>query len=484
MNKKIYSETNIKDLIFTKPINIKYISCNKNKKRDNNIWVHVGVGKFHRSHQCYILQNINNKDKYNKWDIIGIELLPFAKTQYEILKSQNFNYILQQKNNEKNVYDFIHIIKNIIYIPNFYNIEHNPIFELAIQPNLRCLSITITEKGYYILPLQQLDINNHNIQYDINNWNSMIGLRTPKTIYGLLASICLIRKNKKLKGFIIFSCDNILKNGNLCKFGFIEFLKYVNKDLIHYVNLNIAFPNSMVDCITPNVNKIDCNFFEFEHKIKDKALIISEPFKQWVIENVKFNYKMPNWKLSNQVIITNNIHYYEKVKLLLLNSLHTFIALLSFYLYGKKYITIDQAIHDKKILKLSKDYLNEVKKSIQQNIDLKLDNYIDNVICRFQNKKIKDKIERILEDTSIKIQMTLTDSMIFFYEHNIISKQIIFMLSLFLYYINHYDVDKMSNKDKQLLKYKNNKYDLFKSIIPIQMLHWNQFMFSIIKLKI
>ena len=418
--------------------------------------------------------------------MIGIELLSYGKTIYQNLKSQNFNYVLQQKSNSKNTYDIIHIIKDIIYIPEYYDKKHNnPVLELAIKPNLGCLSITITEKGYYILPSQKLDVENKNIQHDIHNWDSMIGLRTPKTVYGLIASICLIRKNQELNNFIVFSCDNVLKNGDLCKHGFIQFLQYVNQDLIAYVHNNIAFPNSMVDSITPNVQKKDIHCFEFEHKIKDKELVISEPFKQWVIENMTFhhNYKMPNWKLSNQVIITNDVHQYEKIKLLLLNSLHTFIGLLSFYLYGTKYTTIDQAINDTKILQLSKDYLNEVKKSLTSNTDICLDSYIDNTILRFQNKMIKDTIERILEDTSSKLQMTLQDSIIFFHQHNIISKQITFILSLFLYYMNYYDINKMSAKDKQLLKYKDNIYNLLKHIIPIQIIHWKAFMFSIVQLK-
>ena len=172
--------------IYQSNINYKKFFLDKNMEylpetyHCNHYFLHIGIGGFHRSHQAYLIQMYNelNNTEFNiyddNWGIIGIN---FHKDIVEKMKKQDNLYTLTMRDN-KNVNSLvINSIKSIIYIDNI----NDRVLSLS---NIRVISLTVTEKGYYMDENRNLDLNNELIKYDIDNFGGI-----PKTIYGLIARI-------------------------------------------------------------------------------------------------------------------------------------------------------------------------------------------------------------------------------------------------------------------------------------------------------
>ena len=391
---------------------------------------HVGVGGFHRSHQAYYINEIN-KQNDKKWGIIGIGLCNWDETIYKNLKSQNFLYSLVSRSPDKCNVDIINSIKNFVFIP-----KDDEQIQKLIHNKIKILSLTVTEKGYYFDSNYNLDTTNSNIQDDINNWNIEQGLKQPKTIYGLIATMCLLRDKYNLDPLTIMSCDNIPKNGDLTKKLCLQFVSQLDKQLVKIIDSKIEFPNSMVDRITPYINNTDKFLLQLNYNLMDKSPVVSESFIQWVIENKYSNSFKPKWSVCDSIIETNNVEPYEKTKLLLLNSSHSFLAYFG-YLYNVKYIY--QTVENNFICSILRKYMDEIQETLDCTNDIVINSYINITIERFKNYYIQDELFRIGQDGSQKLKTTLHDCLLFFYlrDKSNPPEYISLLLALFIYFMNN-----------------------------------------------
>ena len=75
-------------------------------------------------------------------------------------------------------------------------------------PNIRIVSLTVTEGGYYISPAtQRFDPAHPDIVYDAQHPDA------PKTAFGLIAAGLKRRRTAGVAPFTVMSCDNIPGNG-------------------------------------------------------------------------------------------------------------------------------------------------------------------------------------------------------------------------------------------------------------------------------
>ena len=78
------------------------------------------------------------------------------------------------------------------------------------KPEIRIVSLTITEGGYYISPAtQSFDPGHPDIAADVK------AMDAPKTAFGLIATALKRRRDAGLKPFTVMSCDNIPGNGHV-----------------------------------------------------------------------------------------------------------------------------------------------------------------------------------------------------------------------------------------------------------------------------
>lgn len=358
--------------------------------------VHVGVGGFHRAHQAYYIDQLIALGNHNHWGICGVGLLPSDQKMHDALTEQDYLYTLIQK--DKGLYSaqLIGSIIDYIHAPSTPDIFH----ERLVNPATKIVSLTITEGGYCFDDVTLEFIPTHpDIQHDLTTSS------TPKTIFGYIFNALKERREKNIEPFTIMSCDNIQTNGDVAKKVFIHFATLKDKDLANWMAEHVCFPNSMVDRITPATTDEDRLSLEEKTQLSDQWPVITEPFTQWVLED-SFSNGRPEFEKTN-IILTENVLPYEKMKIRLLNASHQLIGFLGL-LTDLTYVheVLENSIFEQTIRKL----MDEVTVLIDPVPGVDLTNYKNSLIERFSNPTINDQLTRICTDTSARMPKFLIPS--------------------------------------------------------------------------
>jgi len=375
------------------PLNVK----KPNYDRDNvkTSIVHIGVGNFHRSHEEFLTNKLMEKTGNLNYGICGIGMLDNDRRIYNILKDQDGLYTVMIKELDGTISP--HIIGSLT---EFLFAPENPIavVEKMADPNIKIISMTITEGGYNIdKSLENLKPNKSVISENMRNPS------TPKTVFEYLTQAFKLRKERGLPGCTIQSCDNIQGNGDMAKNTLLKYVSIVEPEIEDWIKENVSFPNAMVDRITPITVPADIKRLREEFMIDDQWPVVCEPFIQWVIED-KFIQGRPEWeKVGAQFV--DDVVPYEHMKLRLLNAGHSVLGILG-ALHGYK--TIDESAHNKNFLKFLKDFMDkEATPTLGKLGKVDLKEYKESLITRFQNTYIKDLVSRICLESSAKIPIFL-----------------------------------------------------------------------------
>ncbi|MGO1164961.1 mannitol dehydrogenase family protein, partial [Brucella sp. C7-11G] len=85
--------------------------------------------------------------------------------------------------------------------------------------------------------------------------------------------------------FTIMSCDNIPGNGHVSEDAVVGLAKLSDPEFADWIAANVAFPNSMVDRITPATGARERDIALKEFEVEDGWPVFCEGFKQWVVED-------------------------------------------------------------------------------------------------------------------------------------------------------------------------------------------------------
>jgi mannitol 2-dehydrogenase len=266
--------------------------------------------------------------------------------------------------------------------------------EKMANPEVKIISLTITEGGYNFDPESgEFIVETPEIQWDLNHPEH------PKTVFGYLRQSLKRRKNRKLPGLTILSCDNIQQNGDVCKRMLLSFIKMAEPGLAEWVDSFVSFPNSMVDRITPATSTSDINLLKDRYGIIDTWPVVCEPFKQWIVEDNFFGGR-PEWEKAS-VQFVEDVKNYEKMKIRLLNAGHSLTGLIGSLL---GYHTIDESVSDPAIAALLQKFMDdEVTPLIGTVEGIDVEEYKKSLLQRFANSNIRDSVLRICGQSSAKI---------------------------------------------------------------------------------
>ncbi|MGY0399383.1 MAG: mannitol dehydrogenase family protein [Ostreibacterium sp.] len=204
--------------------------------------VHVGMGNFHRAHQVWFLDRLFTMGESLDWAIIGAGVKTNDAIQRQKFLAQDCLSTLielESGNHHARVLDSI-----IDYIE--VHEDNLPLIEAMSKPEIRIISLTITEGGYYInLSLCMFDSEHPDIQHDKKNPSK------PCTVFGAIIAALKIRYQNGTKPFTVMSCDNLSNNGKVACNAVVGLATLNDSKFAQWITANVAFPNSMVDCITP-----------------------------------------------------------------------------------------------------------------------------------------------------------------------------------------------------------------------------------------
>jgi mannitol 2-dehydrogenase len=377
-------------------------------------WIaHVGLGGFSRSHLAMLTDEVlirqlataepeSNGFGKDKWGICAVGLMPWDVKLKDSLQSQDNLYtILSRDSVAGDTARVIGSIMDYIHVPD----DPKASLDRLADPSTAILSLTVTEKGYCVDATGSLDLENKLIKHDV----APGGLDAPQSAPGLIAAALKLRRERGIPPFVVLSCDNLPMNGNMAKKATVALLQQVDTDLAEWVASSaVAFPNSMVDRITPVTTDVEKDVLKTEFGIVDAWPVVAEPYVQWVVEDV-FNGSVsdgarPAWDLASGVQFVPDVQPYELMKLRLLNSTHSALAYVG-YLAG--YRLVHDAMDDPLVRGFITRYMAGVAPSIPPVPGVNLTEYQAILIRRFSNARIADKLLRLAQDGSAKWASTL-----------------------------------------------------------------------------
>ena len=352
--------------------------------------LHFGVGNFHRAHLEYMTNKLLENKAQQNWGICGAMILPGDDHLYHALKKQNGEYTLTVCGRD----DSINVYKIGALVELYWGIEEQEqILAKIASKDIKIITLTITEGGYNIdRQSGEFMLDNAQVAHDLKN------PQQPQTAFGYVAEGLRRRKAAGNGPITILSCDNLQHNGNTARKAFMTFVEAQDAELAAWMKENVTFPNSMVDRITPATRPEDIKRLNEQNGAHDEAPVYCEDFIQWVVED-NFVAGRPLWETVGAQM-TDDVTAFENMKLSLLNASHT---LLSYPSFLSGYRKVDAAMHDERIAKLVRAFMDEdITPYVPAPADTDLEEYKQTLVERFCNRMVSDQVARLCFDGASK----------------------------------------------------------------------------------
>jgi mannitol 2-dehydrogenase len=235
----------------------------------------------------------------------------------------------------------------------------------------------------------------------------------PTTTFDIIAMGLERRCEEGHPPITIVSCDNLPGNGDAARRSTLGAARRRSPSLAEWTASHCAFPNSMVDRITPVTSDADRRWLLDVVGVEDRWPVVAEPFRQWVIED-RFAAGRPSWE-DVGVLFTDRVHDWELYKLRLLNAGHSSMAYLA-ALAGITYV--DEAMVLPQVQRFLHHLLDgEAVPSLTAIPGHPPGDYVDSVLVRFSNTGVRDQIARLCIDGSSKFPTFLLPTVMFQLEH-------------------------------------------------------------------
>lgn len=348
--------------------------------------LHFGVGNFHRAHQAVYLDDLFNTGAGHDWGIVGAGVFEAERAGRGKLAGQDWlTTVVEQDEQGRSarvtgaMIDFVEPADTSATIARL------------ADPRIRIVSLTITEGGYFIDPASgRFDPAHPGIVADAQD------VANPKTVFGLILAGLLRRRQDGIAPFTVMSCDNIPHNGRVTADGVIGLARLIDEELADWVGEHVAFPNAMVDRITPATTDRERAILADEFGVDDAWPVFCEPFRQWVLEDRFTNGRPALEQVGVQFV--KDVSPYELMKIRILNGGHAAIA----YPAGLMDIHFVHEAMQEPLVRgfLEKLEREEIIPTVPPVPDTSLEDYFRLIDHRFSNPRIGDTVRRLCLDGS------------------------------------------------------------------------------------
>lgn len=353
--------------------------------------VHFGVGGFHRAHEAVYLDTLMNHGQALDWGITGVGVLPHDQRMKAVLSAQDHLYTLVVKHPDGSLEPrVIGSIVDYLFAPE----DPEAVLHRLVDPATRIVSLTITEGGYHVNQVTgDFDSDDPGIQDDLRPG------AVPGTTFGLITEALARRRADGHEPFAVMSCDNIQGNGQVAQRMLCAFARLKDPQLGDWIAEHVAFPNSMVDRITPVTADADRLLLAEKFGVEDAWPVVCEPFTQWVLED-RFPTGRPAFEAVGAQLV-EDVEPYELMKLRLLNASHQAMCYLG-HLSGYEFA--HEVCSDPLFVRFLLGYMDEeATPSLAPVPGVDLDRYKHQLIERFANPEVRDTLARLCAESSDRI---------------------------------------------------------------------------------
>jgi mannitol 2-dehydrogenase len=348
--------------------------------------VHFGVGNFHRAHLAVYLDQLFNMGLNLDWAIIGAGVMPSDEVMREKLASQDFlTTVVEQSANVSGARVTGPMID---FIPPS---ERKRLMAVLADPAIRIVSLTVTEGGYMINPATgAFDPAHPALQRDAKHPDD------PTSVFGLILHGLRARKAAGIPPYTVMSCDNLPHNGVVTRNAVSGLARLMDPAFADWIVTNVAFPNAMVDRITPATSDRERQLAKELFDIDDNWPVFCEDFIQWVIED-KFTAGRPAFEKVGAQFVAD-VTPYEYMKIRILNGGHAVLAYAGGLL--DVHFVHDAMTHPLVSAFFAKVEQDEIIPTVLPVPDTNIQDYYKLIERRFSNPKIGDTVRRLALDGS------------------------------------------------------------------------------------
>ncbi|OBG76640.1 mannitol dehydrogenase [Mycobacterium sp. E1715] len=350
--------------------------------------VHIGAGNFHRAHQAVYFDDLARSGISHRWGVTGVSLhSPGAK---DLLSAQDGLYTVVQRGHDGQTARVVGSIGSVHFAPH----DGAAVRAALADPQTRIVSLTITDNGYFLDPVtDQFDADHPDVRADL------VASGGYATAWGYLAEALDRRRRAGFAPFTVLCCDNIPGDTRPARTALISFAACKDPGLARWIERHVAFPSTMVDRITPQTSTSEREFVEQTFGVADKCPVVTEPYRQWVIEDSFSNGRPPLEEVGAEFVADVSDH--KLIKTRLLNGTHIALACLA-TLAG--YQRTDEAMRNRVICDYVETLLREEIQPLLPAVPgMNTPQYRATLLDRLSNPSMSDQLSRLARRGTTKI---------------------------------------------------------------------------------
>ena len=334
--------------------------------------VQFGEGNFLRTFVDYYFDNLNAKG-YD-YSVSVVKPIPFGTLDNFYKQNNKYHIILRGMEGGKEV-ENVYKVSVVDEVVDPFN-EIDKFYALAVNPDLKIIVSNTTEAGIC-----------YNGSDDFNGFEKI-------TYPAKLTKFLLERFKAGLDGVYLLPVELIDNNATellKCVNAYIDLWNLSNEFKV-WINEKCYFCNTLVDRIVSGYPRDNQTKEHLTNLIgeEDSLMSVGEPFGLWAVEN-KGNVKDYVVEGFNgiDVVVTDNITYYKKRKVRVLNGSHTNLVPAGLWL---KKTTVDECMNDATLYAFLNDTLtNEIIPFVSNDISATTE-FANSVKERFFNRFLNHQL--------------------------------------------------------------------------------------------
>ncbi|MES2336926.1 MAG: mannitol dehydrogenase family protein [Pseudomonadota bacterium] len=352
--------------------------------------VHLGIGAFHRAHQAWYFDRALDAGDL-RWGITGASLRSAGVADQ--LNPQDGLYTIAVRDGEQEALRVVGAVQEVLVAPA----DPTALVTRLAAPDTHIVTLTVTEKGYRLDPATgALNSGDPDLAADLAS------LDAPRTAPGFLVAALAARRAAGLAPFTAISCDNLPHNGRRLRDAVLALARAHDAGLADWIAEHGAFPQTMIDRIVPATTPDDIAALAARIGVEDQAMVKTEPFSQWVIEDW-FAGERPDFA-SIGVQLTAAVAPWEDAKLRLLNGAHSAMA----YLGGLAGVAfVHQMVAQAPVVRFVEALWDEAAATLSPPPGLDVAAYRTELMARFANPALQHRTRQIAMDGSQKLPQRL-----------------------------------------------------------------------------
>ncbi len=352
--------------------------------------LHLGLGNFFRAHQAWYTGNASDAAEW------GIAAFTGRSTALaDALTAQDGLYTLITRAATGDSCEVVGSVSAAHPGP-----DATAWLGYLADPDVRIVTLTVTEAGYVRGAAGGLDTGHPDIQADVAALRGT-AVAAVMTTPGRLVAGLAARRAAGAGPLAVVSCDNLPENGAAAARVVTEFAALLDPTLADWIGQHVSFVTTMVDRITPATTADDAAAAEALTGRADAAPVVTEPFTEWVLSG-DFPRGRPAWEDAGARFV-DDITPFEERKLWLLNGGH---SLLAYAGSARGHLTIAEAVTDP----VCRDWLLQWWSEASAHLTLpepEVSAYRAALLERFANPRIRHLLAQIAADGSQKLPVRI-----------------------------------------------------------------------------